>query len=200
VFAARAQRVRLKLELWLIRHGETEWSRSGAHTGRTDLPLTDAGRERAAAIGRCLDGRRFALVLTSPLQRARETCRLAGYGDDAVVEPDLREWDYGDYEGRTTADIRKERPGWSLWTDGVPNGETIEQVASRADSVMERALRAGGDVALFAHGHILRILAARWLELPPTAGRLFALSTASLSTLGFERETRVIARWNLECA
>jgi broad specificity phosphatase PhoE len=190
----------LKLELWLIRHGETEWSRSGAHTGRTDLPLTDAGRERAAAIGRCLDGRRFALVLTSPLQRARETCRLAGYGDDAVVEPDLREWDYGDYEGRTTADIRKERPGWSLWTDGVPNGETIEQVASRADSVMERALRAGGDVALFAHGHILRILAARWLELPPTAGRLFALSTASLSTLGFERETRVIARWNLECA
>ena len=187
------------MELWLIRHGETEWSRSGAHTGRTDLPLTDAGRERAAAIGRCLGGRRFALVLTSPLQRARETCRLAGYGDVAVVEPDLREWDYGDYEGRTTADIRQERSSWSLWTDGVPNGETIEQVASRAESVMERALRAGDDVALFAHGHILRVLAARWLQLPPTAGRLFALSTASLSTLGFERETRVITRWNLVC-
>src|SRR5216684_6933629 len=114
-------------ELWLIRHGETEWSLSGAHTGRTDLPLTDAGREKAAALGRYLDGRRFGLVLTSPLQRARDTCRLSGYGDVAQVEPNLREWDYGDYEGRTTEDIREEAPGWSIWSAGVPNGETIEQ-------------------------------------------------------------------------
>src|SRR5579862_8067867 len=127
-------------ELWLMRHGETEWSLSGAHTGRTDLPLTEAGREKAAAMGSFLHGRRFALVLTSPLERARETCRLAGYGEQAAIEPNLREWDYGDYEGRTTADIRKERPGWSLWTEGVPHGETVEQVAARAEAVIERAL------------------------------------------------------------
>ncbi|HEY1339948.1 MAG TPA: histidine phosphatase family protein, partial [Bryobacteraceae bacterium] len=122
-------------EIWLMRHGETEWSRSGAHTGRTDLPLTDAGRAAAAAIGRYLAGRRFALVLASPLQRARDTCRLAGFGDVAQVDPNLHEWDYGDYEGRTTADIRREHPDWSLWNDGVPNGETIEQVADRARAV-----------------------------------------------------------------
>ena len=187
------------MELWLIRHGETEWSRSGAHTGRTDLPLTDTGRERAAAIGRYLAARPFALVLTSPMERARETCRLAGYGDVAQTDPNLHEWDYGDYEGRTTADIRKQRPDWSLWSDGVPNGEAIEQVAARAEAVITRAMSAGGDAALFAHGHILRILAARWLELPPAAGRLFALATASVSALGYERETRVIARWNFVC-
>ncbi len=183
-------------QLWLIRHGETEWSRSGAHTGRTDLPLTAAGREKAVTLGRHLGGRRFALVLTSPLERARETCRLAGYGDVAQVEPNLPEWNYGDYEGRSTPDIRKETPGWNLWTSGVPNGETIDQVAARADAVIDRALRAGGDVALFAHGHILRILTARWLDLPPSGGRLFVLDTASLSILGYERETRVITRWN----
>ena len=183
--------------IWLIRHGETEWSRSGAHTGRTDLPLTAAGRDNAAAIGRWLNGRAFALVLTSPMERARDTCRVAGYGDAAHVDANLCEWDYGDYEGRTTPDIQTERPGWSLWRDGVPNGETIAQVAARAEAVLARALAADGDTALFAHGHILRILTARWLQLDPRCGSLFALSTASVSTLGYERETRVISCWNL---
>ena len=184
-------------ELWLVRHGETEWSKSGAHTGRTDLPLTDAGRENAAAVGRLLAGRKFALVLTSPMQRARETCRLAGYGDAAQIEPNLREWDYGDYEGRSTPEIQKEVAGWNLWESGVPNGETVEHVGARAGAIIERALQADGDVALFAHGHILRILTARWLGLPANGGRLFALGTATLSTLGYERTTRVITRWNL---
>ena len=184
-------------EIWLIRHGETEWSRSGAHTGRTDLPLTAAGRDNAAAIGRWLKGRAFALVLTSPMERARDTCRLAGYGDSAQVDPNLCEWDYGDYEGRTTPDIQKERPGWSLWRDGVPDGETIKQVAARAEAVLARAVAADGDTALFAHGHILRILTAGWLQLDPHRGSLFALSTGSVSTLGYERETRVISCWNL---
>jgi probable phosphoglycerate mutase len=185
-------------ELWLVRHGETEWSLSGAHTGRTDIPLTAAGRVRAAAVGRYLAGRKFAGVLVSPLGRARETCRLAGY-ENAQIDPGLSEWDYGDYEGRTTAQIQAERPGWSLWSDGVPNGETAAQVAARADGVIAHALAVGGegDVALFAHGHILRVLAARWLDLPPEDGRLFALGTAAVSTLGYERETRVITRWNL---
>lgn len=184
-------------EIWLIRHGETEWSKSGAHTGLTDLPLTDEGRGHAAAIGRYLAGRHFALVLTSPLGRARDTCQIAGYGDVAIVDPDLSEWNYGDYEGRKTADIRSERPGWNLWNDGVPNGESIEQVAERARRVIDRAVGAQGDTALFAHGHLLRILASCWLELPPTAARLFALGTASISVLGYERETRVMSRWNL---
>lgn len=183
--------------IWLIRHGETEWSLSGAHTGRTDLPLTAVGRKNAEAVGRYLAGRKFALVLTSPLSRARETCRLAGYGDVAILDPNLAEWDYGDYEGRTTAEIHKQRPGWYLWRDGVPNGETIGQVGARADSVLARIGEVDGDVALFAHGHILRILTARWLGLTPDCGRLFALSTGSVSTLGYERETRVISQWNL---
>src|SRR3984957_7659729 len=184
-------------QLWLIRHGETEWSRSEAHTGRTDIPLTDTGRQKAAEIGRYLAGRTFALVLTSPLLRARDTCRLAGFGDAAQIDPDLSEWDYGDYEGLTTPEIQKERPGWSLWRDGTPNGEPLEHAAARATAVIERALEAPGDVALFAHGHILRILTACWLGLPPDSGRLFALSTATLSRLGYERATRVIASWNL---
>jgi len=184
-------------EIWLIRHGETEWSLSGAHTSRTDIPLTAAGRERAAAIGGFLAGRQFALVLTSPMLRARDTCRLAGFGDVAQIEPNLSEWDYGDYEGLTTRQIQEKRPGWSLWEDGTPNGETVEHAAARTHAVIARALDAPGDVALFAHGHILRILTACWLGLPPNSGRLFALSTATLSTLGYERETRVIARWNL---
>lgn len=184
-------------QLWLIRHGETEWSLSGAHTGRTDLPLTKRGEERAAAVGQFLKSRQFALVLTSPLARARETCRIAGYGEVARIDPDLKEWDYGEYEGRTTDEIRKGRPDWSLWRDGVPGGETIEQVADRARRVIARAQRAPGDVALFAHGHILRILTACWLDLPPDAARLFALSTATVSTLGYEHETRVITSWNL---
>jgi len=186
----------MNTQLWLIRHGETEWSLTGAHTGRTDLPLIPAGKERAAALARYLAGRPFALVLSSPLQRARETCRIAGYGDVAQIEPNLSEWDYGAYEGRTTNDIRKVRPDWDLWTMGVPGGETIDQVAARARLVIERASAVGEDVALFAHGHILRILTACWLDLPPAAGRLFALDTASVSILGYEREQRVIRHWN----
>jgi broad specificity phosphatase PhoE len=180
-----------------MRHGETEWSRSGAHTGNKDLPLTEAGSTRARAIGHFLAGRHFALVLTSPLERARETCRLAGYGNVAEIEPSLREWNYGDYEGLTTAEIRAKAPGWSIWTSGVSNGESIDQVAIRANAVIERASRAEGDIALFAHGHILRILAACWLGLEPADGRLFSLSTASVSILGYEREARAITLWNM---
>jgi broad specificity phosphatase PhoE len=184
------------VQLWLVRHGETEWSASGQHTGRTDLPLTLEGKLHARQIAGFLGGRAFALVLTSPLQRARETCRLAGYGDSAVIDPNLREWDYGEYEGRTTPQIQIERPGWSLWRDGVIGGESLEQLASRAQKVIDRALSGSGDVLVFAHGHILRVLAACWMGLPPEAGRLFSLGTASVSILGYERDTRVITQWN----
>lgn len=191
-------------EICLIRHGETAWSLSGAHTSRTDLPLTERGRKLAASIGCALQGKQFALVLTSPMRRAIETCEAAGLGTAAIVDPRLRELDYGDYEGRTTSDIQKERPGWSLWKDGCPNGESFEHAAARAEAVITLALEAmasqGGDVALFAHGHILRILAACWLGLQPRAGSLFALSTATVSTLSFERENRVIAGWNRSVA
>jgi broad specificity phosphatase PhoE len=190
----------LRGDLWLIRHGETAWSLSGQHTGLTDIPLTEHGREQAAGVANILRGHTFAAVLVSPLQRARETCRLAGYGDVAEVFPDLHEWAYGDYEGRSSVDIRAEHPQWSPWVDGFPNGETIDQVGARADSVIAKSLAAGGDVALFAHGHILRILTARWLGIEPAAGRLFALATATLSVLGYEHNTRVITRWNLTCA
>jgi probable phosphoglycerate mutase len=183
-------------QLWSIRHGETEWSASGRHTGRTDVPLSEVGERQARALGALLAGRRFALVLTSPLARARETCRLAGYGDVAVPTPDLCEWDYGEYEGRRTAEIREHEPGWTIWTHGPQRGESVEDVGRRADRVIERAAAAGGDVALFAHAHVLRILAARWLGLAPDAGRLLALDTAATNVLGFERETRVIRRWN----
>ena len=191
---------KVQSELWLIRHGETAWSLSGAHTGRTDIPLTENGCERARAIGRYLAGRSFGLVLSSPLQRALETCRLAGYGDVAQIDPNLREWDYGDYEGRTTADIQKVNPGWSIWTAAPPHGETIDQVAARADATLAHVQSVEGDIALFAHGHFLRILATRWLGLPPDGARLFALGTASISTLGYERSTRVITRWNLSAS
>ncbi|MBL8044390.1 MAG: histidine phosphatase family protein [Nitrospira sp.] len=184
-------------ELWLIRHGETEWSTAKRHTGRTDVPLTPTGEGQAIAVGRSLAGRQFALVLCSPLRRARETCRLAGYGDAANLTDDLLEWDYGIYEGKTTPDIRLEHPDWSIWTASVVNGESIEQVGRRAQRVIERALTVGGDVALFGHAHLLRILTACWLGLPPEAGRLFVLGTASMSVLGYERETRVISRWNV---
>jgi broad specificity phosphatase PhoE len=183
-------------QVWLFRHGETEWSLSGQHTGRTDLPLTAAGRRRAQAIGRRLSGRPFALVLSSPLTRALETCRLAGYGDVVEVTDNLMEWDYGDYEGRTTVDIQQERPGWSLWRDGVPRGEAIDQVAARTSRVIEIANGADGDVALFAHGHVLRVLTACWLVLRPDAGQLFALGTAAVSVLGYERDAQVIVKWN----
>ena len=187
-------------EIVVVRHGETEWSAAARHTGRTDVPLTEPGRRQAKALGACLADRRFVLVLTSPLQRAVETCRLAGFGDVAQVREDLREWDYGDYEGRTTADIRSQRPAWLLWRDGVPNGESIEQVGARTDRVIEEVRAAGGDVALFAHGHVLRVLTARWLDLSPDRGRNFVLETATLSVLGYERETPAILRWNAPCA
>ena len=184
------------MKLWLIRHGETEWSLSGAHTSRTDIPLTERGKQRAAKIRDYLAQRKFSLVLASPLQRARETCRIAGYADVAQIEENLREWDYGIFEGRTSADIRKDQPDWSIWDSPVPEGEPVEHVAARAQRVIDRALQAGGDVALFAHAHILRILAATWLGIEPRGGRLFALGTGSVSTLGYERETRVISTWN----
>ena len=183
-------------EIWLMRHGETEWTATGQHTGRTDIPLTATGRRQAEILGRHLGGRTFALVLTSPLSRARETCRLAGYGDLAQVTDDLREWDYGVYEGRTTAEIRQDVPGWTIFDGAVPQGETGEQVGRRAQRVIDRAIASGGDVALFAHGHILRVLGACWLGLPPSGGRYFALGTASISVLGNEHDTRVIRVWN----
>lgn len=160
------------------------------------MPLTETGRRQAERLGATLEGRSFTQVLSSPLSRAYETCRLAGYGDAAMVEPDLQEWDYGEYEGLTTKQIRERSAGWSLWVDGVPSGETIAEVAARADAVIAQASEVNGDVALFAHGHILRVLAARWLGLEPAAARLLALHTASLSVLAYERNTRVIQLWN----
>ena len=187
------------VELWLVRHGETEWSLSGAHTSRTDIPLTDHGRKRAEELRDFLKGKKFSAVLTSPMQRARETCAIAGYGDVAVIDEGLKEWDYGVYEGKTTQEIRVEKPGWSVWKDEIVGGETVEHVGARADGVIARALADAGEdgsVALFAHAHILRILAARWIGLQADGGRLFALGTGSLSVLGFEREQRVVEGWN----
>lgn len=183
--------------LWLVRHGETEWSASGKHTGRTDVPLTEAGRQAAAQLATTLAGNAFALVLTSPLSRARDTCALAGLGDHAVVTDDLREWDYGDYEGRTTPEIRAERPGWTVFADGCPGGESPEDVAARADRLVARARAVDGDVIAFSHGHLLRVLAARWVGLPPQAGAHLALATASISVLGWERDAPVISSWDL---
>ena len=194
-------------ELWLIRHGETEWSLNGRHTSRTDIGLTEHGRKRAEELRDYLAGRAFDGVMVSPMQRAQETCRIAGYGDIAVVDEGLREWDYGVYEGKTTAEIRKKVPGWSVWKDVILGGETVERVGERADGVIARALKPTsqnrdmghpefGRVALFAHAHILRILAARWIGLPADGGSLFSLGTGSVSVMGWERETRVIAGWN----
>jgi broad specificity phosphatase PhoE len=185
-----------KVKLWLIRHGETEWSLSGAHTSRTDIPLTDRGRQRASAIHDYLRHQPFSLVLSSPRQRALETCRIAGFADRCQVDPNLSEWDYGIYEGRTTADIRKEEPGWSVWESPLPEGETLARVGARAQQVIDRCVTAGGQVALFSHAHFLRILAATWIGLPPQAGSLLALGTGSVSTLGFERDAHVIETWN----
>jgi probable phosphoglycerate mutase len=187
-------------ELWLVRHGETEWSLDGRHTSWTDIPLTSRGRERAKALREVLAGEKFAAVFVSPRQRARETCKIAGYGDVAVVDDDLQEWNYGESEGKTTQQMREMHgPQWSVWTEPIIGGETVEQVGARADAVIAKSLSAapsGGAVALFAHAHILRILAARWIGLPAVGGRLFALGTGSVSVLGFEYETRVISKWN----
>jgi probable phosphoglycerate mutase len=186
--------------VYLVRHGETEWARIGRHTGRTDIPLTDEGRAQAVALGRRLTDHPFGLVLTSPLSRAAETARLAGFGR-AEGDPDLMEWDYGDLEGRRTPDIREEISGWSIWSGPWPGGETIDDVACRADRVVARCLDPAidGDVLLFAHGHLLRVLAARWLGQSASAGEMFALGTATLGVLGFEHDRRVIHGWNEAC-
>jgi broad specificity phosphatase PhoE len=187
-------------QIYLVRHGETEWARLGRHTGRTDVPLTDVGREQALDLGQRLADHRFALVLTSPLSRAADTARLAGF-PDAEIDDDLREWDYGAFEGRTTADIRGEIPDWSIWTGPWRAGESAGEVGERADRVIARCLAptVEGDALVFAHGHLLRVLTARWLGLAPREGALFALGTATIGILGWERETRVIETWNEAC-
>ena len=185
-------------ELWLLRHGATEWARNGRHTGRTDLPLLAEGEDEARALVPALSGVLFDAVLVSPLQRARRTAELAGLSAAAVLCDDLLEWDYGAYEGITTAQIRSARPDWNLWRDGCPAGEVAAQVQQRCETVIARALAvaAAPRVALVAHGHLLRALAGTWLGLGATGGALLTLSTATISVLGFEREQRVILRWN----
>jgi probable phosphoglycerate mutase len=183
-------------EVVLVRHGETDWSAEKRHTGRTDEPLNEEGRHQAERVGRALRGRSFALVLTSPLGRAAETCRAAGFGELALARPELMEWDYGEYEGRTTVDIRSEVPDWTIWRYGAPGGESPDQVGARADLVLQEVRAAHGDTLIFSHGHFLRALAARWLGLSPTEGRLFALDPATLSVLGYEREQSVLRIWN----
>lgn len=185
-----------RFEVVLVRHGETEWSRSGRHTGRTDVPLTPLGREAAEALGAVLGERRFALVLSSPLRRAAETCRLSGLDASVEYVGDLREWDYGEYEGRTTDEIRTDVPGWTVWTHPVPGGEHVADVGARADRVIERVRAIGGDTVLFGHAHSLRVLAARWCGLPARDGRLLALDTATISVLSHEHDNPVILRWN----
>ena len=191
------------VELWLVRHGETEWSLSGQHTSTTDIPLTDHGRKRAEELRDFLAGRKFAAVYVSPRQRAIETCRIAGYVDVAVIEPNLQEWNYGEAEGKTTPQMREiYGPDWSVWTNPLKGGETPDEVGARADAVIAKSLASAEAsdgpkaVALFAHAHILRILAARWIGLPAVDGKSFGLGTGSVSVLGFERETRVIEKWN----
>jgi probable phosphoglycerate mutase len=186
-------------QVYLARHGETDWSRSGRHTGRTDVPLTEVGRGQAESLAARVAGHPFALVLTSPLSRAAETSVLAGYGAVAMADPDLQEWDYGELEGRRTDEIREELPGWTIWEGPWPGAETIDEVAARADRVISRLRAIDGDVLVFSHGHLLRILAARWLGLPPSMGRMFALTTATLSVLGWERGAPVVERWNETC-
>jgi probable phosphoglycerate mutase len=180
----------------VVRHGETTWSATGRHTSRTDLPLTPAGRESAAALQGALATVTFARVFTSPLQRATQTCELVGLGALAEVRPQLREWDYGDYEGLTTAEIRRSAPGWDLWTDGGPGGESPGDVRERVDRLIREIRSIDGDVALFSHGHLSRALAARWIELPVAAGKSFLFTTAAIGVLGWDRGTPVIERWN----
>jgi probable phosphoglycerate mutase len=184
------------MEIVLARHGETEWSRDGRHTGRTDIPLTEEGRSQARVLGGALREWSFGRVLSSPLGRAVDTCRLAGLGEAMETTDDLLEWDYGEYEGVSTPEIRERRPDWYLWRDGCPGGEQPEDVGRRVDRVIAEIADSAEDVALFAHGHVLRVLAACWLGLGPEAGALLALDTATLSVLGYERETRVVRRWN----
>jgi probable phosphoglycerate mutase len=184
------------VRIFLVRHGETEWAANGRHTSVTDIPLLDSGRRDAELLRTRLEGLDFGLVLTSPRQRARVTAELAGLGDRLEVDEDLVEVDYGEYEGLTTPEIRETVPDWTVWEHGSPGGETVDAVGVRADRVIERALAADGDVALFAHGHLLRILGARWIGLPAAYGGSLLLSTGSLCELGFERERRAIVLWN----
>jgi probable phosphoglycerate mutase len=186
-------------QIYLLRHGETEWSLSGRHTGRTDLPLSEQGEQNARKLGERLRGTQFGRVFSSPRQRAQRTCELAGAGSVVDIEPDLAEWDYGDYEGLTSAEIWRTRPGWNLFRDGCPGGETPEQLADRADRVVSRLRPLDGKVALFSHGHFLRVLGVRWIRLPVTAAQRLLLATASLSILSYEHddiEQPVIALWN----
>lgn len=181
----------------VVRHGATEWSEAGQHTGRTDIPLTAAGEEAAARTGTWLHPQHFDRVWTSPLQRAARTCQLAGYGDVASVHDDLMEWDYGEYEGRTSADIMAELPGWLIWTHGAPGGETVDQVQRRVDRIVAELLEAPGHTLIFAHGHILRALAAAWIEVPVTEGRRLLFDTAAVGELGWYHARRALARWNV---
>jgi probable phosphoglycerate mutase len=184
--------------VYLARHGETAWTISRQHTGRTDLPLTERGEQNARRLGERLAGLSFAQVLSSPLQRARRTCELAGFGAGVVIDPDLSEWDYGAYEGRRTAEIRAERPGWDLFRDGCPDGEAAGDVGARADRAIARVRAVPGNVLVFSSAHFLRVFAARWLGLEPAAGRLFLLETATLSILGYEHDLGepVMRLWN----
>ena len=184
------------MNVFAIRHGETAWSLSGQHTGTTDIPLTDNGRRLAERMRPVLAGESFALVLVSPLQRARETCKLAGLGDRAVIDGDLVEWNYGRYEGLTPKQIHETAPGWLIFRDGCPGGETPEQVGARVDRVIARARAAEGDIALFAHGHVLRVLAARWIGLPAGGGQRFLLDTGTLCVLGYYRDIPAVKVWN----
>ncbi len=183
-------------ELWLVRHGETEWSASGRHTGTTDIELSDGGRRHATTLRERLEGVEFARVLTSPLQRARVTCELAGFADRAEVLPDLAEWDYAQDEGLTTPEIREERPGWTVWREGPLGGETAEDVGRRADRVIALAAESAGAVLAFGHGHMSRVIGARWIGLPAAEGIRLKLSTAAVSVLGYDRETPAVVRWN----
>jgi broad specificity phosphatase PhoE len=187
-------------QVYVVRHGETAWSLSGQHTGVTDIPLTENGRAVARRLQPFLAKESFSLVLTSPRSRARETCELVGLGNRALVEPDLVEWNYGEYEGLTPKEIRTKRPGWMIFRDGCPDGETPEQVGARADRVIARARGAPGNVALFAHGHIFRVLVARWIGLPATAGQYFLLDTATLNVLGYYRDSPAVKIWNAPIA
>jgi broad specificity phosphatase PhoE len=187
-------------EVLLARHGQTEWSRSNRHTGRTDVPLTAEGRRQAERLAARLAGRDFGRVLTSPLSRAADTCRLAGLGERAETRPELAEWDYGDYEGMTTPAIREDRPGWGLWRDGCPGGESAADVGARVDPLVADLREEDADTILIAHGHLLRVLAARWVRLEPEGGALLSLDTAALSALGWEREQPVITLWNERAA
>jgi len=183
------------VEVVLVRHGETEWSRTGRHTGRTDVPLTEVGERQARALGAALRGHEFALVLSSPLRRALDTARLAGF--EPEVRDDLAEWDYGEYDGLTTPEIREQVPDWTIWRYGALGGESVDQLGARADRVLNELLAVEGDVLVFSHGHFLRVLTACWLGLEAADGRLFALDSGTLSTLGLEREQHVIRSWNV---